>query len=171
MKMIRKLILMLFFCLLNTAQAKIIPGSLDTGRLAVGISFSSYSGDDWVLLASYIYPAYFLDLGVSHERTNPVSGSSFNLTELRSHLGKRYALSDQIFFDYGILGSYGFRSEETSNRVDPYEVGFFSGLSTYMNQNLIIAMKISPYSYERSYNTQTNNRFFSEGSVSMSYLF
>ena len=114
MKMIRKIILMLFFCSLNTAQAKIIPSSPDIGRFAVGISFASYSGDDWVLLASYIYPAYFLDLGVSHERTNPVSGSSFSLTELRSHLGKRYALSDQIFFDYGIKGSYGFRSEETS---------------------------------------------------------
>ena len=100
-----------------------------------------------------------------------MSGSSFSLTELRSHLGKRYALSDQIFFDYGIKKSYGFRSEETSTRVDPYEVSFFSGLSTYMNQNLLIAMKISPYSYERSYNTQTNNRFFSEGSVSISYLF
>ena len=140
----------------------------------LGIGYSTYSGEDWVVMAGYINDNFLTDIGASFEETktkNTTPDNNFNIFELRGHIGLRHNVAGKLFFDYGVLGSYGIRSKETDTRVAPYEIGAFTGLSWKALPNLMVAIKVSPYNFERSYNKQEHQRIFSEGSFSVSYLF
>lgn len=145
--------------------------NLFKGDWALGVDYSTMSGDDFALMATKLNDRYLFDLGFGYEDTDPASGDDFHLYEVRSRLGLRHKLSSFTTFDYGIGGSYGFRSTRSATRDEPYEFGAFLGLSTVVNKDILLSAKVYPYDHEHAYNKNVIDRSFSEGSISISYIF
>lgn len=143
------------------------------GGFWVGMNYSTYSGDDWAVMAGWYTECLLIDLGYNYESIKvDQPRSSFHLHELRGHLGLRYRLCySNLFGTVGAAFSYGFRSVHTPTRCDPYEIGAFVGLDYQFSRHFFISGKIAPYMYERSYNRNTNNRAFAEGSFTVGYIF
>lgn len=148
-----------------------MPVNSDSG-FTLGLNLATFGGSDYVLMVGYINPMFLADIGGGYEDTKPSSGSKSNIFELRGDLGLRHELAQTLYFTYGALGSYGFRSpRNTATRAEPYAVGAFVGLDYQPITHLLVSFKLSPYTYVRSYDKTLHSDVFSDGSIGASYVF
>lgn len=147
------------------------PTPLPTSNFVVGASYATYGGSDYSLLVGYYGPCILADIGWGFEHTNVnATGTSFNINEIRAHLGLRKHIWHHLFVTGGALGSYGIRSVTTATRIDPYAVGAFVGLDYQPLRHFLLSFKLAPYVYSRDFNRNTSSRVFSEGSITFAYI-
>ncbi|OGT26188.1 MAG: hypothetical protein A3I77_06090 [Gammaproteobacteria bacterium RIFCSPLOWO2_02_FULL_42_14] len=138
----------------------------------LGTNYATYGGNDFAAMLGYVDHSFLIDAGMGYERISPYGSSSISLYELRGDVGLRCPLVSQLYFTYGMLGSYGFRDpSSTATRVSPYAIGGFTGLDYQPMRNLLLSFRLAPIAYQRDYTKGTHTNFFSDGSIGVAYLF
>lgn len=145
----------------------------DLGKgIFLGLNYATYGGNDYAVMLGYMNPMFSGELGVSFENTIVANGSSSHVYELRGDIGLRHALMNTLYFTYGALGSYGFRSpSSTATRSEPFAVGGYIGVDYQPIHRLLLSFKLSPYTYYRDYQKIKHDDVFSDGSFGVSYVF
>lgn len=141
------------------------------GGIGLGMNYATEYGGDWALMLSYLNADFYAGIGTNFEWVHPKGVSTTNLLELRGDIGLRRRLCQNLFFTYGLAGSYGFRSKITSTRGQPYAIGVASGLNWQPVRHFLLGAEIMPYMYTRSYDLRINNTIFTNGAVTFSYIF
>lgn len=135
----------------------------------LGANYATYVNNDYALMVGYVDSGFLSDLGFSYEYIKPNGTPRFNVYELRGDLGFRHLLEDQVYFTCGALAAYGYR-DPSSTGVAPYAVGAFTGLDYQPLHNLLLSLKLSPFTYQRD-NIKTHHaNVFSDGSIGIGYM-
>ncbi len=144
----------------------------NNGNYSIGMRISNHLGEETAIIAGYSTEQFLVDIGLNREDVTTNSGKKRASFSAHMHIGARYKLDKNTYFDYGLIGAHNISEEKnTDKKVDPYEYGTFIGLSWKPTKKLQMSMKISPYTFEKKYNRQETNHYFSEGSISTSYIF
>ncbi len=154
--------------------------SINTTGFTAGMSYATYGQTDFAALVGYVNDWFLVDLGAGYQYFGVV-GTSKNTSvfALRGDLGLRHYLEQSLFFTYGVLGDYGWRSNSTgASTSNPYAVGAFIGLDYQPLSHWLFSGKISPVTYVRRLNASTTNvsqptgwDVFSAGQLAISYVF
>ena len=144
------------------------------GKYSIGMRLGSAgtSKTENSIIAGCNTDKFLVDFGLSRVEATSSSGRKRSWISAHMHIGGRYKLDQNTYFDYGILGAHDINNiNNTETRVEPYEYGTFIGLSWKPTNKLQMSMKISPYTFEKQYNREETNDYFTEGSISTSYIF
>ena len=162
-------------CIVSTVIA-LLPATIfankdttsNNGNYSIGMRLGS-AGTSKIensIIAGYNTDKFLVDFGLSRAEETSSSGRKRSWISAHIHIGARYKLDQNTYFDYGILGAHDIINiNNTETRVEPYEYGTFIGLSWKPTNKLQMSMKISPYTFEKKYNRQETNNYYTEGSI------
>ena len=118
------------------------------------------------------------EFGVNFSLDSNKDVSTGDYTEIYVGLlaGMRKEMKGNTNLSYGVLGNYGFYSDDSNAASswatkNPFTIGAYLGLGYNPNPNIEIFARVMPLSYERNSANQKEIEMFQEGHVGIRYFF
>lgn len=165
MKLIVKLLMGLGVVLSMTSTMAASNLTDNVGHWGVGVTTNDYAGAPYALNVNYSKNNYFADLfgnaGLGQDN------GFYNA--MGADIGLRVALDTPgLFASYGVLG-------DVSNQNKPVEnvwlIGPFAGVDYQASTHILLSAKLLPYAYYQQNASYHEHQLFSNGSLTVSYLF
>ena len=140
------------------------------GGFTLGItSMTTFFNDFYFLTFGYFDDLFLFDLGAAFEHIN-YKPPSVNFLILESHFGMRTRLYQNLFVNYGLVGSFAPVSTH-QNSPNLYSIGCFTGLDFQALRHWLFSVKIHPFYFAKDSQHIKIYRVFMNGSFSVSYVF
>lgn len=121
------------------------------------------------LTFGYFNDWFLIDFGANYEYLDfRTIGVTSSVGQFMGHLGLRNRLSENLFFIYGVTG-LGEASKKAPSRQ--WGAGCFTGLDLQIVRHFLLSVKIYPFIFEHTFETNRKYEVFESGDFTCSYVF